>query len=35
MSEFDEYIVHVKLGQKEKADTWKTAINSNNLLSSC
>ena len=26
MSEFDEYIVHGELEQKEKADAWKTAI---------
>lgn len=26
MSEFDEYIVHGELGQKEKADAWQTAI---------
>ena len=26
MSEFDEYIVHGEPGQKEKADTWQTAI---------
>ncbi len=26
MSEFDEYIVHGELGQREKADAWQTAI---------
>ena len=26
MSEFDEYIVHGELGQKEKAYAWQTAI---------
>ena len=26
MSEFDEYIVHGKPGQKMKADAWLTAI---------
>lgn len=26
MSEFDEYMVHGKPGQKEKADAWQTAI---------
>lgn len=26
MSEFDEYIVHGKPWQREKADAWQTAI---------
>lgn len=26
MSDFDEYIVHGELGQKENADAWLTAI---------
>ena len=26
MSEFDEYIVQIEPGQKEKADAWQTAI---------
>lgn len=25
MSEFDEYIAHSKLGQKDTADVWRTA----------